>query len=356
MNAQRLPVGALVLLCSMVLLVSAARTATGQTLNFMPVGKIPGPVDLVRAQGHLAFVVESKTLAVFDVSNPATPTRVGQYTFPEEVWGFRIVGARAYVADGHTGLGILDISDPSVPTLISLFKTPGQVKNVSVAGNRALVANHMTGVDIVDISDPAKPSLLGSAFLDGYAKDVATVGSLAVAVDIPSGLYVFDMASANPLEPVASLQSAATPQQVEVSEIATARGAKIAVLAGSEPYDPLRAVRIQAGGKPRPGSIQVFDVSNPAAPVLTGAYPTSDSRRRIAIKGSLLYLADGPDGLRVLDLSVPSKATFVGSYKTAMPARDVAVADSLVFVVTGGLAQRSGSQGDGEILILRQTP
>ena len=353
MKANRLPFSTLVL-TSVALSLSVAGTAAGQAMTFSHVGSIPGPVDLVKAQGQFVYVAAGKTLVVYDVSNPATPKRAGEHTFPEKIWGFRVVGARAYVADGHSGLGMLDISNPTALVLISLFKTPGQAKNVSVSGNKAVVANHNSGVDIIDISNPAKPTLLGSTDLDGYARDVATLGSHAFAVDNPSGLYVFNLAGGNPLEPITTLQSATAPQQVEVGEIAAAPAARIAVLAGSEPYDPLRSLRLQAGATPRPGSLQVFDVSNPATPVLAGAYPTSGGGRRLALKGSLIYVANGPEGLQVLDVSTPSKATVVGSYKTPAPARDVAVAESLVFVVVGGLHQGSTSQNDGEVVILRQ--
>jgi hypothetical protein len=322
-------------------------------LSFTPVGSIAGPVDRIKAQGAIVYVASNKTLAMFDVSNPEAPKRVGAHTFVEQIWGLRVIGSRVYAATGHSGLAILDVSNPAAPVPVSQFKTPGQAKNVDVAGNIALVANHMSGVDVIDISDSGRPTLVGSAYLDGYARDVATFGSMAVAVDNPSGVYVFDTAKRDPLEPVTAVQTATGPQQVEISDI---QGKKLAVLAGSEPYDPLSTLRLQAGEQPRPGSVQVFDVSNPAAPVLAGRYPTSGSGRRLAVKGPLVFVADGPDGLRVLNVSNPSKPVLVGTYKTDRPARDIAVADSLVFVVTGVLGTGSKPKEDGDVLILRQAP
>ena len=342
-----------VLVCSLALSAVAPHLVSGQSLSFARAGSIAGPVDRVKAQGHVAYVVANKTLTIYDVSDPAAPKRVGGHTFSEQVWGFRVIGSRIYAATGHSGLAILDVSNPAAPMPVSQFKTPGQAKNVSVAGTVALVANHMSGVDVVDISDSARPKLVGSAYLDGYARDVATFGSMAVAVDNPSGVYVFDTAKQDPLEPVTAVQSATSPQQVEIVELA--EGKKLAVLAGNEPYDPLSTLRARAGEKPRPGSVQVFDVSNPASPVLVGSYPTSGNGRRLAVKGPLVYVADGPDGLQVLDVSAPSKATVVGTYKTDIPARDIAVSDSLVFMVLGPLRTGSAPKDDGDVLILRQT-
>jgi hypothetical protein len=341
---------------ALVLSVAAASPVFGQALKLTQVASIPGPVDLVKAQGAFVYMTSAETLAVFDVSEPASPKRVGAYKFPEKIWGFRIVGNRAYVADGHSGLGILDISKPSAPALLSLTKMPGQAKNVSVAGNRALLANHMSGVDIVDIADQSKPTLVGSAYLDGYARDVATFGSMAVAVDHPAGLYVFDMTGANPLEPITSIQSTKAPQQVEVAEIPSGAGSmRIAVLAGSVPYDPLSAAKPPPGGVQRGGSIQLYDVSKPTAPVLAGIHPVASNHRRIAVKGSLVYVADGEAGLQILDISTPSKVAVAGTFKTAKPARDVAVADSVIAVVAGEIYQGSRSHNEGDVILLRQS-
>ena len=217
----------------------------------------------------------------------------------------------------------------------------------------------MSGVDIVDITDQAKPTLVGSSYLDGYARDVATSGSLAVAVDNPSGVYVFDMTNATPLEPITTLQSATAPQQIEMAEIAAGGGrARIAVLAGSEPYNPLRTVKLEAGGEAA-GRFR-FSCTTcriQTAPVFVGTYPTASSRRRLAVKGSLVYIADGTGGVQILDISTPSKATVVARFTTAKPARDVAVGDSVIVVRHSvRLAQGSRSQTEGDVLLLRQVP
>jgi hypothetical protein len=93
------------------------------------------------------------------------------------------------------------------------------------------------------------------------------------------------------------------------------------------------------------GLLQLFDVSNPAAPVKISPYRTPGAAQRVSLKGTLAYVADGREGLQVVDLSTPAKPSIIGAYKTAGVARDVAVSDSLVFIVVG----------NGEVLILRQT-
>lgn len=319
-----------------------------------PVGRIAGPMDMIRASGSLAFAVDSRVMTIYDISNPATPVRRGSHEFPEKVWGFRIVGPLLYVADGFSGLHILDVSNPQTPVLRAAVKNKGQSKNVSVSGERAVVANHMTGVDLFDVRDTSRPAFIGSAFLDGYARDVAIAGSVAYGVDNPSGLYIFDVAgvTSQAFDPSDSIQDAHTPQQIEIS--GPIAGSTFAVLGGGEPYDPARPR--PPGTRPR-GTLQLWDLRNPASPAAAGLYRTPGMPRHFALQGTLAYVADSEAGVHVVDLSVPTKPAAVTSFKTEKPARSIAVTGSTVLVVIGTTAEGAGGgEPNTEALILQYTP
>jgi hypothetical protein len=302
--------------------------AVAQAPVFSQVAAIAGPANLVEVEGGRAYVVGGKTLRLFDVSNPAAPAALGSYTFPEKIWGIRIVGSTVYVAADFFGLGILDTSNPAAPVLRGSVKTPGQAKNVAVFGTRALVADHMSGLDIIDLSNAAKPEVSGSFFLDGYARDVISAGPIAYAIDAPAGLYVFDLSTSGSLEPVASEQSARSPASIELSN-------------GGAP-----SLAVLVGG----GSLQVYDISKPAAPAQVATFRTPSGRpARAALDGRHAYVADGREGLQVVDLSTPSAPALLGSgFRTREPARDVAASGSHVFLAIG-----AGDEG-GEVLILRR--
>ncbi len=299
---------------------------TAQALRFEAVGSIPGPVEAMRVDGTRAYVASGRTLTIFDVSNPAAPKRLGAYTFPEQVWSFRVSGTTAWIGVNFSGLAILDVSNASAPMLRGSFKTPGQAKAAAVVGAKVLVVDHMEGLVLVDVSNPAKPAGLGSFFVDGYARDVVASGSYAYGVDSPTGLYIFDLSKAGPPEPLVSLQTGNALRSVEVSE----RGNLIVAVGG--------------------GSLQPYDVSNPAAPVQVPPYRTPGGAQRVALRGALAYVADGREGLQVVDLAQPAAPRVVGSYKTERIARDVAVGDSIVLVAQGGPKEKQ------DVLILRQTP
>jgi hypothetical protein len=308
--------------------------AAAQAPAFTQAAVLPGPANLVEIQGRLAYVAGGKTLTLYDISKPDTPVKLGAHSFPEKIWGMRIVGPFVYAAADFYGLAILDVSDPKAPVLRGSLKTPGQAKNVAVVGQTALVADHMSGLDIIDVSNAMKPTLRETFFLEGYARDVTSAGTLAFAIDAPAGLYTFDMSRPGPVEPIASQQSAKAPASIELSESVNGQNPNLAVLVGG-------------------GLLQIYDVSKPSAAVRVATFATPSGRPvRATVRGQLAYVADGREGLQVVDLSTPSAPKLLGGFKTPHPARDVAVTDTHAFVVVGA----AGEEESGEVIVLRRVP
>ena len=247
--------------------------------------------------------------------------------------GFKLTESRAYVGANFFGLGILDISNPVSPTLIGSFKSPGQAKIGALVETTVALIDHMEGVVFVDLSNETGPSQIGTFFLEGYARDIVTLGSMAYAVDSPTGLYVFDLSGTGPWEPIGVLHAPSPPQRsTEVFDLAGGQGQR--VLCG-------------VGG----GGLQVYDVTDPVAPVKAATFDTPGRAQGVAINRDLAYVADGQAGLQVIDLSTPSAPRLVGGFETARPARDVAAHDSLVLVIVG---EGGAEDEDREVLILRQ--
>ena len=350
MTTPRQTFSAFVVCLSLGLLIIHSASLKGQNVTFTPVGSISGPIDLVEAEGTLAFITVSETLTIFDIRNPAAPTRKGSHVFSEKIWGLDVVGSLVYVAAGHSGLWIVDVTDPNRPNLISSIKPPGQAKNVAVSGSRAVVADHMSGIDVIDISDLTHPVSVGSVYTDGYARDVAMFGTRAYGVDHPAGFYVLDMTAADPLEPVGMLQTASAPRHVDIMEATP----DIAVLVGGVPYDPLRALRTQPRNDDPSGTLQLYDVSEQESPLLITTFSTLGDAQRARLAQTYAYVADGPAGLTVVDLSDPSNPEIIGNYQTRNSARDVAVSDTAVLIIDGTIRRGSHGHEDGDVIILQE--
>jgi hypothetical protein len=323
--------GCVILLGLCLIAASGSGTAAAQNVTLTKVGAIPGPVEHVRVQGDYAYVSQHTSFSIWDVSNLAAPRKMGSTEFPEEIWGFRIRGDRAYVGANFFGVGILDISNPSTPRLLGSHKTLGQAKIGAVYENRVVLIDHMEGMVLVDTSDEAAPTGAGSYFLDGYARDVVTSGKMAYATDSPTGLYVFDLSAPGPPEPVGVLNAPASPRFIEVArEVGEPSG----ILAG-------------AGG----GQLQIYDATDPANPIKAATFETPGRAVRVAMTGSLVYVADTEAGITIVDISTPSAPKAVGSFTTDAPSRDIAATDTHVFVVVGAGERQEGTT---EVQILQK--
>ncbi|MEE2790267.1 MAG: hypothetical protein VX453_01390 [Acidobacteriota bacterium] len=295
------------------------------------VGAIPGPAEHIRLLGQYAYVSHHTTFSVWDVSDPASPVRMGTTDLPEEIWGFRVRGDRAYVGANFFGVAILDISDPMAPTVLGNHETLGQTKIGAVYEDRVVLIDHMEGMVLVDASDESQPTGAGSFFLDGYARDVVTSGRMAYATDSPTGLYIFDLSAPGPPEPVGVLHAPGAPRAIEVQR---EEGEPSGILAG-------------AGG----GHLQIYDASDPSNPVRAATVETPGRAARVAMSGAHVFVADGEAGILIVDISTPSDPALVATVQTDEPARDIAATSTHVFVVVGAGERQ---EGETEVQIFRR--
>ena len=80
------------------------------------------------------------------------------------------------------------------------------------------------------------------------------------------------------------------------------------------------------------GALSVFDISNPARPVMVAIVDTPGSAEGVAVSGSYVYVADWDTGLRVVNITDPTAPVEVGHYDTPGYAYGVAVSGSYAYV------------------------
>ena len=80
--------------------------------------------------------------------------------------------------------------------------------------------------------------------------------------------------------------------------------------------------------------LQIFDISDPAAPVLVGSYDTEGYAADVEVVGTLAYVADYGGGMQIIDVTTPSAPVWVGEYSTSS-CRGVTVAGSFAYLAAG---------------------
>ena len=253
-----------------------------------------------------------------------------------------MAGSRAYAACDLYGIGILDVSNPAdADAAPARYKTRGQAHAVEVFGKTALDLRSHVGRGL-------------RRHLERGEAGPARLGVPRGLLSVPCGLRLVGVRGGFSRGLLCSRSGETGADPLGAVQTADADYGRIISIGVSDPSDT-KGPKIAAvsGGR----ALHVYDVSNPAAPVLLTRYATPGRGPRMAMKGRLAYVADNAEGVQVVDLSTPSKPRIVATYKTAKPAIDVAVADSLVFVVVGHSwnEMRRRFEGD-EVLILRQNP
>lgn len=324
----------------------------GQELEL--VGTIPGPAAVVSAHGDRAYLGDGRTLRIVDIADPAAPVVVGSVTLPENVYGLEVSGTVAYAAIDFGGLAVVDVADPAEAALLATFRTPGQALSVGVAGTTAAVTNRLSGLELIDVADPAAPAARGSYFAEGYAIDVAVAGGRAYVIDTPGGLSIVDLAAADD-ELEAQGTFATREMSAAVSVTMLRRNGAETVLAGLMSSN---------------STLELVDVSDPAAPAPLGAWRDAGRPQtggyiaaaatsglvHVKLDGARAFLADAypPFLLQVVDVSDPAAPALAAQYEPPGPPRDLAVAGALVLLATGGA--ELGGAGEPGVLILRLRP
>jgi hypothetical protein len=159
----------------------------------LPVDNLKGSIYDVAVSGKYAYITLTDYayddfVEVLDISNPATPIKVGAVRV-DLARNIVVKGSYAFVTNGR-GLQILDVSKPQSPTVISSSDTPNVAEKLEVEGDHVYISD-LFGVEVVDISDIHSPRRVSYRNLP-QVQDVAVVGDYIYVADRLAGLIIFE--------------------------------------------------------------------------------------------------------------------------------------------------------------------
>jgi hypothetical protein len=256
---------------------SAITTGTAVALNS------PGTLGVA--------VMGTAGIEVLDLTNPAVPRIRGVFDTVGSASAVALNNAAtiAYVADGGNGhLQIVNLSNPNFPTLAgsltSIIGTQVDIAIVEGGSTTTAYLGSQSGLmQGVDVTNPSTPALRGSVTLSGFASRVAAAGALAAVLSYNvSGNYLDIINVSNSFAPV-------RVASVYLGPSGTALG--VALVNG------LAYVAVNAAG------LQIYDLANPAAPVLRNSVATIGDAVGIAVTGCFAYVADFPATVDAISLA-----------------------------------------------------
>ncbi len=311
LNLKRLCIMALIA----VLLLSACQPITPQPRTLWPqtvapknltlVGHIGGPALSIQVQEYYAYVGFASEFAVFDLTNPLQPTRIG-YT-PIAATDILVDGHYAYVS-GETGLWIVNLLDPTQPTPVSYLPIP-YATGLALRDHYLYLIDNDGYLCTLDVAQPLHLQTSACLALPAPATTKAVIAGDYAYLGAQAGLYSID------------IHDAAHP---------TLKGH----IALTEEVQAVAIVEHYAYVETTTG-LTLVNVADPVHPALIANKAPLGVVMKFLTAGRYAYLAAGPAGLSVLDLSKPSQPAIVKTLPIAGFATDVVLHDHYAYLTDG---------------------
>lgn len=277
---------------------------------------------------------------VFSISQPSSPREVSAVALPS--WAFSVVlsGTTLHVAGGAHGLRTIDLTDPSRPREVGSYAIPLKVSwKLAVENGRAFVGVPTEGVRVIDLTEPAAPREVASILPMANASAVAARGDFAYLQTADEGLRIIDLTE--PDRPrqrghaaalqgtVGAIETIGERHLAVVSVLPAAVRTQLDIFDVGDPDRPVRTASLPVfnigrelvprGSRlymPDEFGLEVFDVSNPAAPVLLGkiAYAPDGSANNVAIQEPYAFASAGRRGIEIIDVTDPASMKIVGNW------------------------------------------
>ena len=295
----------------------------------------------LRSGDTLAFPsIFTKGMAVLNVADPTHPVELSTFRYASgQVEGIGVSGSRVYMlqADPAVGLVEVDVSDPTAPSFVNNVSFGAAFYAPVVRDSIGFFTRGGSGVDIYGLSAPLFPHKLGHA--PATADKAAARGDLLICANAsPGELYVYDVSDPHGPELLAASDTFLPATDLVV------RGDNLYYVGGLRNIGNTWLVAIDISDSTMPrlagkclytGScfdiaidalrpylyatrymmLEVFDISNPLAPVEVAQCSLRGSAPGITVRGHLAYVADYTEGLTVVDIANPLEPHVAGWYK-----------------------------------------
>ena len=273
----------------------------------------------VWGEGHFAYLASYSGygIMIIDISDPALPVLAGYYNPPEggRFQDVVVINGIGYFStesfgSGTTGVHVVDVRDPAHPRLLSQITTANSgfqwVHELAVGEGILYEADSRTPtVKVFDVANPAAPV---------FVRDIVTTDPFFIhAISVING----------------RLYTSGWGGHTDIYDVRNIRTGPPALLGTVDSGDRSHSSWVSSDGRllasareTTNGDVRLFDISNPARPVLRSTITAQDlginalSPHNPYLVGNLLFVSWYQAGLQVLNVSNPSAPVYVGSYDT----------------------------------------
>ncbi|OAQ52330.1 hypothetical protein HTG_11955 [Natrinema mahii] len=331
-----------------------AEPAAARQASYEPLGRVTveaAAEAVVGDDGETAYLATTTGFATVDVSDPTDPTVLAEHDVEiggeslRNILDVSVDGDRLVVAGPANpdyepmGVRCYDVSDPADPTAVDEYATTFHIHNCTLEGDLLFVAENESETDtnalaIFDVDGEItrigswslldhEPGWRDRPFLGRYLHDVSVQDDIAALPYWNAGTYLVDVSDPTDPEYVTHVADTTLEAQRGIGYEDAVYG-----LPGNDHYaavddtGELLAVGREAwatDGEPdRPGGIDLYDVSDPAAPVHRSSIdpPRTDDEshgggrwttsHNFDLRGDRLFSSWYQGGVKIHDISDPS--------------------------------------------------
>lgn len=316
-------------------------TSTLYSVTYSPeagltlLGALDGPMKNIAIDANgVLFASTYREFASVDISQPREMSIISEIPTPRWGGGFNVDGGRAFLPQSDHGAVWLYVDNPAQMHQFGHYWPPGHATSMTYRDGLLVVAGKQTW--IVDATDPKNMKSAAENYA-GTGDFAAEPGGSGVAYVAGSGVRAVDLATGSTLGSIRP-----DGQSIDVSfwndTVYSAQSyAGFAILDFSDPAAP-----VQTGGfgdytirhlaaygdvlyATGPGTIEAFDVEDPASPVSTFSTPYTDFIGNIVVEGGRLFVCAGDEGVHIFGLENPLSPKHLATIPAQTRCYDVAV-------------------------------
>jgi hypothetical protein len=272
----------------------------------------PIPLNDFALQDSLVYTISGDdSFRIYNVSNPADPVFLGACRDSGDL--VSVADNAAFLGD-RWGLYVIDVSNPASPHRIGAWGSA--IEQVLARGSLCYVTTFNPNVPgeitfhILNVSTPASPYQIGSLDSAG-GNDVCLVDTLAFG----AGESDFNKLT------IISVADSTRPRLVGS---AVTRGWSMGIWASGLAQATFVGCHWEG--------LHVYDTRNTSQPVRDTGLLGADMAVDVEVDGGRAYVAGYKSGLHILDVSVPSLPTSLGSYDSGGTVRSATAKDSFAYV------------------------